>query len=38
MKTVGRIAYWLAAIAIVSAILVSLDYTLAQAILVSLTF
>lgn len=38
MKTVGRIAYWLAAIAIVSAILVSLDYTMAQAILVGLTF
>ena len=38
MKTVGRIAFWLAAIAMISAILVSLDYTWAQAILISLIF
>ena len=38
MKTVGRIAYWLAAIVILAAILVSLDYTVVQAILVSLLF
>ena len=33
-----RIAYWLAAIAILAAILVSLDYTLAQAVLIGLVF
>ena len=38
MKTVGRIAFWLAAVAMISAILVSLDYTWAQAILISLIF
>ena len=38
MKTVGRIAYWLAAIVVLAAILVSLDYTMVQAILVSLLF
>ena len=38
MKTFGRIAYWLVAIVILSAILVSLDYTAVQAVLVSLLF
>lgn len=38
MRIIGRIAYWLAAIALQAAILVSLDYTLAQAILIGLTF
>ena len=38
MRILGRIAYWLAAIALQAAILVSLDYTLAQAILIGLTF
>lgn len=38
MKTVGRIAYWLAAVAIISAILISLDYTMVQAVLISLAF
>jgi hypothetical protein len=38
MKTIGRIAYWLAAIVVLAAILISLDYTLAQAVLVSLLF
>ena len=38
MKTVGRIAYWLAAIVVLAAILVSLDYTTVQAVLVSLLF
>ncbi|MBQ4183735.1 MAG: LytTR family transcriptional regulator [Bacteroidales bacterium] len=38
MKTVGRIAYWLAAIVVLAAILVSLDYTMVQAVLVSLLF
>ena len=38
MRTVGRIAYWLVALALVSAILVSLDYTLSQAVLISLIF
>ena len=38
MRILGRIAYWLAAIALQAAILVSLDYTMAQAILIGLTF
>ena len=33
-----RIAYWLAAIALLAAILVSLDYTLSQAVLIGLVF
>ena len=38
MRIIGRIAYWLAAVALQAAILTSLDYTLAQAILIGLTF
>ena len=38
MKILGRIAYWLAALALVAALLVSLDYTLSEALLVSLIF
>jgi len=38
MKTLGRIAYWLAALALTAALLVSLDYSLSQAVLVSLVF
>ena len=38
MRVLGRIAYWLAAVAVVAVILVSLDYTLAQAVLVGLIF
>ena len=38
MRILGRIAYWLAAVALQAAILTSLDYTLAQAILIGLTF
>ena len=38
MRIVLRIVYWLAAIIILAAILMSLDYTLAQAILIGLTF
>ena len=38
MRILGRIAYWLAAIALLAAILTSLDYTLAQAILIGLAF
>ena len=38
MRTLGRIAYWLVALALVSAILVSLDYSLAQAVFISLVF
>ena len=38
MKTVLRIAYWVVALALLTAILVSLDYTLAQAVLISLIF
>ena len=38
MNTLGRIAYWLAAVAIISAILISLDYTVVQAVLISLAF
>lgn len=38
MRVPGRIAYWLVAVAVVAVILVSLDYTLAQAVLVGLIF
>lgn len=38
MKALLRVAYWLLALALVSAILVSLDYTLSQAILISMVF
>lgn len=38
MKTLGRIAYWLAALALLACLLTSLDYTLSQAILISLLF
>jgi hypothetical protein len=38
MRTILRVAYWLAAIAVLAAILVSLDYTLAQAVLIGLMF
>jgi len=38
MRILGRIAYWLAAIALLAAILTSLDYTLPQAILIGLAF
>ena len=38
MRVVLRILYWLAAIALLAAILTSLDYTLAQAVLISLIF
>ena len=38
MRIVLRIAYWLAAIALIATILASLDYTPAQAILISLVF
>ena len=38
MKAFLRIAYWLLALALVSAILTSLDYTLSQAILISMIF
>ena len=38
MRVLGKIAYWLVALAVLSAILVSLDYTLAQAIFISLLF
>lgn len=38
MRILGRISYWLVALALVAAILVSLDYTLVQAILISLIF
>lgn len=38
MRILGRIAYWLAVIALLATILTSLDYTLAQAILIGLTF
>lgn len=36
MKTVGRIAYWIIALGLVSAVLVSVGYTAAQALLISL--
>lgn len=38
MKAVCRIAYWVLAIALVTVILLSLDYTLTQALLISLAF
>ena len=38
MKALLRIAYWLLALALVSAILTSLDYTLSQAVLISMIF
>ena len=38
MRILGRIAYWLAAVALQATILTSLDYTLAQAIHIGLTF
>ena len=38
MRTVLRISYWLAAVAALAAILVSLDYTLSQAVLIGLMF
>lgn len=38
IKAIGRISYWLAAVALIAAILVSLDYTYSQAIFVGLLF
>ena len=38
MRLLGKIAYWLAALTLLAAILVSLDYTLVQAVLISLIF
>ncbi len=38
MKTLTRIAYWLVALALLAAILVSLDYSVAQAVFISLIF
>ena len=38
MRVLGRIAYWLVALALVAVILVSLDYTPGQAVLISLIF
>ena len=38
MRLLGKIAYWLAALALLAAILVSLDYTMVQAVLISLIF
>ena len=38
MRLLGKIAYWLAALALLSAILVSLDYSMVQAVLISLIF
>ncbi len=38
MRLLGKIAYWLAALALLAAILVSLDYSLVQAVLISLIF
>ena len=38
MRQLGKIAYWLAALALLAVILVSLDYTLVQAVLISLIF
>lgn len=38
MKVVARIGYWLVGLSLVSAILVSLNYTLTQAVLISLVF
>ena len=33
MRLLGKIAYWLAALTLLSAILVSLDYSVVQAVL-----
>ena len=38
MKLAARIGYWVVALALIAAILVSLDYTLTQAVLISLVF
>ena len=38
MRLLGKIAYWLAALTLLSAILVSLDYSVFQAVLISLIF
>lgn len=38
MRVLGKIAYWLAALAVLSAILVSLDYKPGEAFLISLLF
>ena len=38
MRRIGKLTYWLAALAILSAILLSLDYELDEAILISLMF
>lgn len=38
MKLVARIGYWAIALALIVAILVSMDYTLSQAVLISLVF
>lgn len=38
MKTVARIAYWILAVALIAAILLSLDYTFPQALLIGLVF
>ena len=38
MKTLARIAFWLVALALLAAILVSLDYSLSQAVFISLLF
>lgn len=38
MRTFLRLAYWLSAIGLLAAILMSLDYTLAQSILIGLVF
>ena len=38
MRTIGRIAYGIAALSLLAVILVSLDYTLVQSILISLIF
>lgn len=38
MRNLGRIVYWLAAIALLAVILMSLDYSLIQAVLIGLIF
>ena len=38
MRFLGSVSYWLVALSLVSAILVSLDYTLSQSVLISLVF
>ena len=38
MRILGRIAYWLVALVLLAVILVSLDYTVPQAVLISLAF